>query len=289
LTKNEIWLFLSVKCDKEIFERCLSALEDEKRIVRFEEYYSLENDFTIFNRRIQGNILAKSRLKKARQIAKFLGNFPFVESVFISGSLSKNFTLPNGDLDFFIVTASDRLWIARSLMHIFKKFTFLFKAEHSFCMNYYLSLDMLNVSHKNLFTATELATLKPAFIQKGWEELYHHNVDWVNAFLPNILDKIDPVNNLHRKSVLSRVIESVLNIGGGKALNMFCFKATQKKWINKWKRKGFNVEICKKSIGYHYNTPLNYPINFPDKIISSYEKILKAQDLLLRTEKIKAS
>jgi hypothetical protein len=75
--------------------------------------------------------------------------------------LSKNFADERADIDYFVVTKANRLWIARTLMHLFKKLTFLVGKQHYFCMNYFVDEEALTIQEKNLFTAVEVATLIP--------------------------------------------------------------------------------------------------------------------------------
>ena len=101
LTAEEIRKFLSVKISPEHTVEVLEELIQAGNVFRIGGFYSLSNDIQIAERRIKGNQYAEKRIMKARRIARFLGNFPFVEAVFISGSLSKDFSTRDGDLDFF--------------------------------------------------------------------------------------------------------------------------------------------------------------------------------------------
>ena len=80
-----------------------------------------EADPSILNRRIQGEQKAEEALKIARKQANFIAKFPYVQSVCVSGSLSKNYFDKKSDIDFFIITTPNRLWICRSLLVAWKK------------------------------------------------------------------------------------------------------------------------------------------------------------------------
>lgn len=274
LTKDEIWRYLPFLCSRADLERSLSELEDLDIIYNIEGFYSLANDTALVARRNAGNKYAIPKLAKAYKIAGFLGKFPFVECICISGSLSKDFSTPKGDLDFFIITSANRLWIARTFMHAFKKLTFLVGAQHSFCMNYYVSCEHLDINPKNVFTAIELATLKPAFIRNGAEEMYETNKDWMQIFIPNWSLNEKPVSPRHNKWFPSRATEFVLNKLGGNSINAFLFEMTKRKWIKKWQRKNYDVDACLKCMAPHFNTPLNYPTNLPEKVVDTHAVIL---------------
>ena len=69
----------------------LNALVHSQVIYKLADYYSLQNDDRLVSKRVAGNKLAIEYLKKAKLISKFIGQFPFVRGVFISGSLSKGY------------------------------------------------------------------------------------------------------------------------------------------------------------------------------------------------------
>ena len=60
-------------------------------------------------------------LGRAKWGASIIAAFPFVRAVGISGSLSKQYADENSDIDYFIITAANRLWIAKNLPAYFQK------------------------------------------------------------------------------------------------------------------------------------------------------------------------
>ena len=156
ITQSEISQFLGNTYAQEDSAEALYQLIAENWIFKLDEFYSLQDNYALVVRRRNGNIRAKEMLKTAEKVAAFLSSFPFVRGIAISGSLSKNFADENSDIDFFIITQKNRLWLARTFMHIFKKFTFLFRKQDWFCMNYYIDEEMLQIKEKNIFTATAL-------------------------------------------------------------------------------------------------------------------------------------
>lgn len=275
INNNELLQFLPVKSTEQEISEAMSFLLARDIVQSYEGYYGINCNKELVERRIQGNIYAQKRLKKAKAIANFLGNFPFVDAVCISGSLSKNFSTKDGDLDFFIITAKNRLWIARSLMHLFKKLTFVAGAQHSFCMNYYLSSESLSVQPQNVFTAIEIATLKPAFIKKGLKDLHDTNCNWVKEHLPNVVFNKNSNDGQHNKWLPTRLFEQLIDLKGD-SINRSMFNFTKRKWISKWQRKGYDVNTCLKCMDIHYNTPLNVPRNLPDIILQKHQSLLNS-------------
>lgn len=273
ITKAELWKYLPVSSHSSTFEQAIEDLIELDLIFCIDGFYTIKNNQALVERRIEGNTYAQKQHKKAQRIAKFLGNFPFVEAVCISGSLSKDFSLPDSDLDFFIITAPDRLWIARSFMHIFKKMTFLAGAQHSFCMNYYVSIGHLTIEPKNIFTAVEVITLKPAFVRTGLKELIDNNINWINVFMPNTEYVHPNIDSQHSKFFMAQWFEKIIDTVGGKKLNTFLFNVTKRKWLKKWEAKGYDINACLTCMDLHYNAPLNEPKNLPEIILNHYRRV----------------
>jgi predicted nucleotidyltransferase len=130
LTYHEIFLFLEEKCEESELVKTINYLVACRLVFQFGKFYSLKNEHSLITRRKNGNKKALELLAKARKVGALLIKFPYVRGIGISGSLSKNFADENSDIDLFIITKKNKLWIARTLMHIFKKLTFLVNKQH---------------------------------------------------------------------------------------------------------------------------------------------------------------
>src|SRR5476651_1607174 len=118
-------------------------------IYSFGEFYTLKNDPLLMTRRMAGSQKAAELIKIAQRVSNILIRIPYVKGIAISGSLSKNYADDDSDIDLFIITSKNRLWIARTLMHCVKKLSFLFNKQHYFCMNYYVDESQLEIAEKN--------------------------------------------------------------------------------------------------------------------------------------------
>jgi hypothetical protein len=278
LKREEIWNFLGVKCEAGECYDALAELVSLSVVCLIDGFYCLDNDPAAVIARKEGNRRSRAALQKARRIARFLGMFPFVEAVCISGSLSKDFALPDSDLDYFIITAPGRLWTARNLMHFFRKLTFVANAQNQFCMNYYISAQYPEIFPKNLYTAIELATLKPTAVNRGLKELVERNEEWVSAYLPN-MDLSEKKNMIQPpKPAVTRALEWLINKLGGDELEATFYTTTMGRWARKWSKKGYPLGKCLPSAGAHFNTPLNYPKNLPENILSKHDAIYRQAD-----------
>jgi len=274
LTSIEIVKFLGIGCSVQEISHPLLELEQEESIFKLDEFYSLQNNPALVTRRKDGNLKARQQLATADKIASFLAGFPFVTGIAVSGSLSKNFADEKSDIDFFIVTKSNRLWLARTFMHIFKKLTFLVGKQDYFCMNYYIDHEMLRIKEQNIYTAIEVATLMPLRGIETFGLFFQHN-KWVSEFLPNHNMHITYVK-ANKDSFIKKVTEFILNNPAGNYLDSLLMKITSKKWGEKTRRRKLNKNgnVMGMDAYKHYAKPL--PANFQLKLLQRYEMKLYA-------------
>ena len=281
MTKEEICLFHAEDISFPAIDIELKTLENDKLIFRFDEFYSLQNDRAIIERRRKGNLMAIKHMVTARKVAELLSKFPFVKGISVSGSLSKNFATEKTDIDFFIITAANRLWIARTCMHLYKKLTFLTGRQHWFCMNYYVDEAGLEITEKNIFTATEIVTLLP---MQGKSSLYDFVVsnEWTKKYFPAQRFITGNTPEIYR-GFLRRSFEKIFSGRMGDAIDKLLMNITDRRWQNKAKRKQLNGKggSMGMAVGRHFSKP--DPKNFQDKVIEQYR--VKVQQVLQQHNK----
>jgi predicted nucleotidyltransferase len=270
LTQTEIAQFLKTMYCPQEFAEGLHNLTMESWVYKFDEFYMLQDDYALVQRRRQGNQKARILLKTAEKIAALLSAFPFVKGVAVSGSLSKNFADEDSDIDFFIITEKNKLWLARTFMHCFKKIAILFKKQDWFCMNYYIDEAMLQIKEKNIYTATEVATLLPLRGIPVFEEFFKNN-QWSKAFLPNNSLRISYVEEA-KNPFLKRMIEFVLRNPAGNLLDLLLMKLTLYRWNKKTKAGKVNKRgvVMSMDASRHYAKP--NPMAFQKRFMELYEK-----------------
>ena len=269
LTRGEIYLFLNNKYPGDLFDIAIGGLLQAGIIFQFDRFYTLKNDHYLIVRRLDGNKKAAELIRIADQVGKILIRFPYVRGVAISGSLSKNFADEFADIDLFIITAKNRLWIARTIMHCFKKLTFLVKREHYFCMNYYIDMQQLEIAEKNIYTAIEICTLIPLQGDIEFEKFYAANA-WTRDYLPNKIMRVSSARPL-KKSIFKNVFEYLLNARIGNAIDNLLMKITSGRWARKTERKKLNSHgtVMSMKTGKHFAKP--DPGNFQGRLLARYE------------------
>jgi hypothetical protein len=269
LTMEEVFLNLPSKCDQQEFEFALRCLVTDRVVYHFGKFYTLKNDYFLIERRINGNAKAEEMIAVAKKVGDFLIRFPYVRGIAISGSLSKNFADETSDVDLFIITAKNRLWIARTIMHCFKKLTFLVNKHQYFCMNYYIDELELQIREKNIYTAIEIATLIPLHGDTVFEQFYIENA-WTREYLPNKCLRLTTARSL-KKSLLKSSTEMLFNNWLGNKIDDLLLKISAKRWLKNIALKKLNDKgiIMGMDAGKHHSKP--DPQFFQDKLIGKYQ------------------
>lgn len=277
LTQSEIFSYLRNACSHESFTEGLQHLTSTNHLRRFGEFYTLQDDPALVTRRRLGNQKAKRLLLTARKIAGFLSAFPFVRGVAVSGSLSKNYADEDSDIDFFIITSPNRLWLARTFMHVFKKLTYLGRKQHWFCMNYYIDGCEMQIREKNIYTAIEIATLMPLRGIRAFDHFYFHNA-WAKELLPNQGMKVSYLKE-NQGPLVKKIFELLLDNALGNLIDNLLMKMTTTRWARKTALKKLNAKgsVLGMDGGKHYAK--NRPETFQNKLIDRYEK--KIYDLFI--------
>lgn len=247
----------------------LEELVAAQKVFTSQGYYSiLKNIDQIVARRIQGNVLAEQLQPKAAATGRFIARFPFVRFVGISGSLSKGYAERGvTDFDFFIITAPNRLWICRTLLHLFKKLTFLAGMQGHFCMNYFIDTERLCIEERNFYTAIEISSLVPVYGTILYKDFIQRNT-WKNGFLPNGYKQyFPPGKTMDASPWYKRAAESILNLLSPSKLNRFLMQLTDKWWRRKWARKNFPADQYELAFKTTLHQSKNHPANYQKKIM----------------------
>lgn len=269
LTIEELIRFSPVGTSLELSEirSIVEELKADCLLKTNEGYISVVEHENKIENRISGSEKAEALLGKAVKVASFIQKFPFVEGVGISGSLSKGILHSDGDFDFFIITKANRVWVARTLLILYKKI-FLLNSRKYFCVNYFIDSDHLEIEEKNRFTAVEVATLIPV-AGKVFDEFYNNN-QWVETYFPQgARTKFDTKEI--KKPVLSRVIQSILGKKFGDSADSRAMKITLKRWKKKFG--DFNENKFDLTMKTRRYVSKHHPNDFQSKVLGRYEDL----------------
>jgi hypothetical protein len=274
ISREEILFFLDREISETALDGTLTTLVTGQYLFRLDRFYSLRDDPSLVERRIRGNIHARELLSIAKKISRRLFQFPYVRGIGISGSLSKNYADEHADIDYFIITRANRLWIARTCMHLFKKWSFLSGRQHWYCMNYFVDEQAMEIEEKNIFTAIELLTLMPVCGNGGLVHFFDAN-DWATDWLPHYRVRRRAAEGEWRSSLGKKVMEWLFDNKAGDWLDDRLRNLTARRWKKKEAQGLQNANGFRMSLktGKHFSRP--NPEMLQKKILTVYTGKLK--------------
>jgi hypothetical protein len=249
----------------------LRQLQCDNLIVKTNDFYHLPGREAIVAVRKEMNARAEKMLPVAKRMSRLISYFPFVEGVFITGSLSKNYMAPNGDIDYLIITKPGRLWLCRGLLTAFKKI-FLLNSRKYFCVNYYLDNQSLAIPDENLYTATEIVYAMPAYNIGACEQFYNQN-QWIYTFYPNKRNINTAIVNAPNVSAIKRFAEWIFDNKIGETLDSRFYGL----FVQHWRRKFKNVDETTFELNFRSrkNVSKHHPNGFQHKTLVELERRIK--------------
>ncbi len=184
--------------------------------------YFLPGRASLVEARKQRYRMSLVRFRKARKYLSWLKFFPYLRAVGISGSQALFNSNPNSDIDLFVLTSKNRIWLARFLVSFY--FQILGQRRHGdhirdrFCLNHYLCEDLEITEDRNLYTAVEYASLIPVIGTEEFAKFWSKN-NWIRDFLHDPLFEKNNVFFNFKFARVQKFFEIILDFTVGPALN----------------------------------------------------------------------
>lgn len=169
--------------------------------------YFLKGREKTVNERKAKEKISRIKLKKVKHIVKMLSFIPTIELIGISGSLALLSAKAEDDIDLFIITSPNFLWITRLIVNIILLITNLkrqrleFFHKDKFCLNMFMSQSKLDFEtfDQNLFIAREMANLRVVFDRGGIYNIFLKSNSWTDQFLANFSRAVSIKNSKYKK------------------------------------------------------------------------------------------
>lgn len=172
-------------------DQILICLETElkEQVECHSGYYCLKGREKIIQLRLSSYLYGYGRERRIRRYVGFLKHLPFVRGVALGGSQALGQQTEHSDIDLFIITEQNFLWIARTFVTVY--FQILGMRRHGgkianrFCLNHYLAGPKQLSTGRDLYNAMEYLRLRPLVYPQATNVFLTENFSWMNSFMPN--------------------------------------------------------------------------------------------------------
>ena len=219
LSDDEVWKFLisNKNIDKKLFENKIKKINSI--VFRKDGFLHMEDKSSVVSKRIISFRESKIKINLAYKTIEKLFIIPTVVFIGISGNLSMMNAGRKDDIDLFVITTKNTVWITRLLLIVYLKILGKHRKRSDkdvadkFCLNMIIDEDKLLLSKnlRSLYTAHEIVQLMP-IMQRG--DIYKKFIDsnkWVKSYMPNIIEEISGQKiAIPRKSILENFLRVVI-------------------------------------------------------------------------------
>ncbi len=216
LTTTEIWKYLFLYKKRVSFEKVRYILKNSKilkeRLSKKEGFYCLKDREHIYLIRKQNNNLAERKFSKAIRLIKLYRFIPFVRMVAVCNSLAYSNAKETSDIDFFVITKKNKIWLARF-------FTILFvyimgqrpsdkDKSDTFCLSFFIDEEYLNIkkimlNDKDIYSPYWVQKLLPIYDPDNLYKKFLKVNKWYLNYLSNAY------SNTFTKEVKSNIYTNI--------------------------------------------------------------------------------
>lgn len=175
---EQVYRYLRVKMKREEFEGILAELK--RRNLVFEKngaLFSADTEESYLRKKIW----SKKLFKQQRLYLSVISKMPWVKYAALTGANAFESCQNRDDIDIFLVTAGNRLWICYLLLVILSK---IFRKREMLCINFLVDENNLHIPQHDYYTAVQIMQMIPLFDNDFSKKIINQN-RWIFRFLPN--------------------------------------------------------------------------------------------------------
>lgn len=190
---SEIYQFYPEKISKKLFTQKLKQLVLEKKLLLKEKLVCLKDNENLINSTLKKKKISFQKIKKREYILSLIRKIPLFMFIGITGTMAMNNAEEDDDIDIFIITKSNRLWLTRLLIIVICD---IFRVRrkvndkyfsNKFCLNLFFEEDALLIPKfkQNRYVAHEILQLKPVVNRENTYERFLYLNNWIQDYFPN--------------------------------------------------------------------------------------------------------
>jgi hypothetical protein len=194
LKAEEIRRFLiEKKTTGTVVKEALVRLESRRVIAKEGSFYFLSDRKKIVSLRRKRQVISERKMKRANRYAALLRFVPWVRAIFVTGAVAAGNAEEKDDLDILTIVSPQRLWLTRLFVFLIlialgaKRRVEARVASNKVCPNMFFSVSALRLpkNEQNLYTAYEIAQVRPLWERSPIHQLFLAENSWIKRFLPN--------------------------------------------------------------------------------------------------------
>lgn len=256
LTVFELWKYLIENTEVAIDDQgkkavmlidIINALEDaelKKRIETYNGYYFFHGRKDLVSQRIERNKISEEKYKIIQRVVCYLRFVPFVRMILVTGRMAMKNADKKSDLDILVCLKGGRIFTGRTLItlatHILGKRRYKKKITNRICLNYFITIDSMEIEMQDLFASSEYFFAVPLFGFDFFQEFQKKN-SWISKYHENYL----PTKIANLKVVTDNYFSKIFRTIGEKIVD-FDFLEQQ---LKTWQIKRINLDPRTKKVG----------------------------------------
>jgi hypothetical protein len=158
--------------------------------------------------RVERKQRSQDLVSRHRRALDLVASLPFVRLVGLTGGAAHD-NATDHDLDVFLVARKGRAWTVALAVIVLSR---MLGCRRTLCVNYVVDEEGSALPERDVFTAAEVAGVRPWAGRAGYRAFLHANA-WVEAHLPNFMEAARGDSTRVREAGCPRWLERVLDLG----------------------------------------------------------------------------
>lgn len=177
-TAEQVYRYLRVKMCRKEFDRMIRELNSRNLV--------FQRDSALFTRNLEIAYQQKKQqsrhlFKRHRFYLKMISKSPWVKYAALTGANAFESCRDRDDIDLFLVTAGNRLWLCYLALVMLSK---LLRKRDILCINYLVDEKNLYIPQQDYYTAVQIMQMIPLFKNEFGRKIIESNL-WIFKYLPN--------------------------------------------------------------------------------------------------------
>lgn len=226
-TEEQVYRFSRSKMTYSVFLRNLEELEAAGKLYRVDKLLFCQGYEETHRKKQEWS---RGLFRKHRKILWLLVRMPWVKFMALTGANAFESCCEQDDIDLFLITQADRLWLCYLLIVVITK---LLGKRPLLCLNYAVDENHLYVPEENYYTAVQIIQMLPLVESPLSREMVRQN-SWIFNFLPNANRELPTETHYLLKRKQSRSNRSTITFGWLKRLNRRIYRMYARRLAKKF-------------------------------------------------------